>query len=158
MASTYEPIATYTAPSTTSTYTFSSIPSTYTDLVVIFNGTTTAANSVYMRFNGDTTNSYSMTYLYGSGSSATSGRSTSTGSIYCYDTPTSQSMLTVNVQNYSNSTTYKTSLIRGSAAASDVTAIAGLWAKTNAITSLELYTNSTFTTGSTFTLYGIKAA
>jgi hypothetical protein len=156
--STYTPIATTTLGRAAASYTFSSIPNTYTDLIAVFSGTATAANSVYIRFNGDTANNYSFTYLYGSGSSASSGRTATTGNIYAIDIPTSQTNLLVNVNNYSNTTTFKTSLQRGNAAATAVTATVGLYRSTSAISSLEIYTNSTFTTGSTFTLYGIKAA
>jgi hypothetical protein len=66
--------------------------------------------------------------------------------------------LLVNVMNYSNATTYKTFLARGNIAAGGTEAVVGLWRNTAAITSLELLpTASTFATGSTFTLYGIKA-
>jgi len=157
MTVTYEAIASTTLGSAAASYTFTSIPSTFTDLLVVFSGSTTAANSAFLRMNGDTGNNYSMTFLYGSGSSASSGRTSSTGNIYIMDTPTSQSMLSVNIMSYSNTTTFKTALNRGSAAASNVTATVGLYRSTSAITSLELLTNSTFVSGSTFSLYGIKA-
>ena len=66
------------------------------------------------------------------------------------------------LMNYSNTTTYKTILSRTNAAANGVDATVGLWRSTSAITSIEIGKNSgmsgTFQIGSTFTLYGIKAA
>ena len=158
MASTYTPIATQTLGSATASVTFSSISGTYTDLLIVFNGTSTAGNSIYTRYNSDTANNYSFTYLYGNGTTASSGRTATTGNVYVCDVATSQTMATINVMNYSNTTTYKTSLNRGGPASTSTDASVGLWRNTSAITSVEVYTNSTFTTGSTFTLYGIKAA
>jgi hypothetical protein len=158
MPKTYEPIATQTLGSASASVTLSSIPATYTDLVLVFNGNATTAASIGLRFNGDTATNYSMTYLYGSGSAASSGRSSTANDIYCMDLPTSNSTLVCQIQNYSNTTTNKTSLQRGNAAATAVTATVGLWRNTAAITSVTLYVATTFATGSTFTLYGIKAA
>ncbi len=66
----------------------------------------------------------------------------------------------VQIQNYSNASTYKTCLIRGNDANNYVLATVGLSRSTSAITSISLATSSgaQFVTGSTFTLYGIKAA
>jgi hypothetical protein len=64
-----------------------------------------------------------------------------------------------NVQNYSNTTTYKTVLSRGSSN-NYVFAWVDVWRNTAAISSLTISTDgsSNFTAGSTFSLYGIKAA
>jgi hypothetical protein len=61
--------------------------------------------------------------------------------------------------NYSNTTTYKTSIARYGTAGSLTLAQATLWRSTAAITSLTIVVlGSTFTAGSTFNLYGIAAA
>ena len=165
MASTYTPIATTTLGSSAASYTFSSIPSTYTDLVIVSSATITAPTSAswFMRFNGDTASNYSDTYMYGSGSSAGTLRDSSiTGIRFAAGANGSadQSTSITNIQNYSNSTTYKTILSRYSNAAADVSAYVGMWRSTSAITSITLYLASTanFATGSTFTLYAIQAA
>jgi hypothetical protein len=155
---TYEPIATTTLGSAAASYTFSSIPSTYTDLVVVFNGSTTSAASAYLRMNGDTASNYSATYLYGNGTTAGSGRTTSVTEIFLFDTPTSNSTEIFSVMNYANTTTYKTAITRGGGAANTVYATVGMRRNTAAVTSLTIFTGNTFITGSTFTLYGIKAA
>jgi len=156
MPKTYEPIATHTLSSAQASYTFTSISGAYTDLVIVFNGAATSANNVYIQFNSDTGNNYSMTYIYGSGTTATSGRTSNTSNIYAMGLPTSNSTLTMTVLNYSNTTTFKTCLQRGAEAA--VTATVGLYRSTAAINAVKLLTDTTFATGSTFTLYGIKAA
>lgn len=164
MPSTYTPIATYTASGTVSDYTFTSIVGTYTDLVLVVTPTTTAANSsIFVQFNSDTGSNYSATYIYGSGSTAGSGRITSAnaGSIAFSSDNTTPYTIKTSIQNYSNSTTNKTYLSRSSAASStsgDLTYV-GLWRSTSAITAIKLYPNTgSFTSGSVFTLYGIKAA
>ncbi len=61
-------------------------------------------------------------------------------------------------QNYSNTTTYKTVLSRCSNPTGGTLAVAGLWRSTAAITSITLTpTAGNWLSGSTFTLYGIKA-
>ena len=123
MASTYVPLATTTLGSAQSSYTFSSIPGTYTDLILILNGYGDGpdGNSVVCRVgNGsvDSGTNYSTTRLSGSGSAASSGRSTNadfmrlqnlTGQSTSSSNPTD---LIVHFMNYSNTTTYKTVLNR----------------------------------------------
>jgi hypothetical protein len=161
MPNTYEPIATYTAPSTISDYTFTSIPSTYTDLIVVINGTmNTSENSLAMRFNGDTTTNYSTTAVYGTGASAASLRFTSDNKMYVGRMgSTNNSTSIFQIQNYSNTTTNKTVLSRGNSP-SIVMATVALWRSTAAITSIYIadYGANSFLSGTTFTLYGIKAA
>lgn len=165
MAKTYEPIATTTLGSAQATVTFSSITGTYTDLVLICQ-TSVASGTVQnqIQFNSDTGTNYSATILSGNGSTALSTRNSSVSQITLgyddYNTTAIGQMSIVNIQNYSNATTYKTTIQRGSNANTGVSATVGLWRSTAAITSI-LVKNSggvNFATGSTFTLYGIKAA
>jgi hypothetical protein len=163
MAKTYEPIATYTIPSATANYTFSSISGTYTDLVIVVTGNSTAAADLWMQVNGDTGSNYSTTQLSGTGSSALSQRSSNRANFNvnfnAYMSTTVAANYIIQLQNYSNTTTYKTMLARCNNANQAVDATVGLWRNTAAITSVTLIANgSTFATGSTFTLYGIKAA
>jgi hypothetical protein len=63
--------------------------------------------------------------------------------------------------NYANTTTYKTVLARSNVTDFRVAAIVGLWRSTSAINTIQLRSDNSsynFTTGSTFTLYGISAA
>jgi hypothetical protein len=168
--STYTPIATTTLGSNTTTVTLSSIPSTYTDLrVVIVPASSSGTNGIRMRINGDTGTNYSATYLGGNGSSAASARDTSDSNMQIswyigIDTTLGKQIYTLDFMNYSNATTYKTILIRNSAAAAAVEGNVGLWSSTSAINSLSFNINTfgsstgDFITGSTFTLYGIAAA
>ena len=157
---TYEAIATNTLGSTTSSVTFSSIPSTYTDLVIVVAGSlTTGVDNVCMRFNSDSGSNYSTTYILGNGSTATSARNSNLTNTGRCVMGTASSMVLYSLQNYSNTTTYKTVLGRGGETGYGVDARVSLWRNTAAITSIVLTAvSSTLTAGSTFTLYGIKAA
>jgi hypothetical protein len=161
----YDSIATVNASSgSLATITFSSIPSTYTHLQIRAMGRSDTgsegAQVAYMQFNGDTGSNYSNTFLYGDGSSVISGRSSSQTSIGGMGrSGTSQGNGIIQVMNYSNTTTNKTTIGRGSLASQLVIATVGLWRNTGAITSVKLEPESgTIDTGSTFTLYGIKSA
>lgn len=168
---TYEPIATTTASGSVSQITFSSIASTYTDLVVVVNGyanygfadRTTLALRVG---NGsiDTTSIYSNSSLYGNGTAAGSNRGTAQSYIFTGVISEKNGTTIINLQNYSNTTTYKTVITRGnslgSTAAQDVSTTVGLWRSASAINTLQIYVadGTNFGSGSTVTLYGIAAA
>lgn len=174
MPSTYEPIATTTLGSDTATVSFTSIPSTYTDLILVFVGAVASAGwEVGIRFNNDATSLYTTTILYGNGSSATSERLT-TSSLGIVDswtggnhgTTLGKNSAIFQIMNYSNTTTYKTALVRGNAndstGAPFVTGAVGLWRSTSAINRVDFIsypvTPINIKTGSTITLYGIKSA
>lgn len=161
--STYSTIATTTLASAAASYTFSSIPSTYTDLIVVMNGQIASGgnDSVLYQFNGDTATNYSGTSIYGTGSGTGSDRATNTANYVAGRMSSAANSTSIfQVQNYANTTTYKTSLARASVPDAIVLAYVGLWRSTAAINSIKLYTASAvnFNVGTTFTLYGILAA
>ena len=165
MASTYTPIATTTLGSAGTTVDFTSISGTYTDLVIVIQLKGNAVNTTSgLRFNSDTASNYSATAISGDSSGAFSWRNTSTTRINMENTGASFNNVwgqyNISIQNYANATTYKSVLIRSGAATGETNAIVGLWRKTpEAITSINLYaTSGSWAAGSTFTLYGIKAA
>lgn len=158
----YTPIASQTLSSAAATVTFSSIPQNYTDLVLVSENKNTANNfdEVGIQFNGDTSSNYSRTRFFGDGSSPSSGGSNNTnkGAIQINST-TEFGPVIANIQNYSNSTTYKTVLSRGNAVGY-VSIYVSTWRNTNAITEITLLpdTGVNFSSGTIFTLYGITAA
>ena len=162
---TYEPIATTTLGTSTATVTFSSF-SGYTDLILVCNIiSVNSGGSSSLQFNSDTGSNYSYTRLDGDGTTAVSGRASNTTTIYLSgngDTSTTVPSTTITqIMNYSNTTTYKTILSRGSwnGASKETDTRVGLWRNTNAITSISILAYAqNFATGSTFTLYGIAAA
>jgi hypothetical protein len=159
--STYTPIATTTLVSAAASYTFSSIPSSYTDLVLVINANiTSGSEDAAIQFNGDTGTNYSRTVVFADSiNGALSVRSTSQSRISVAGFSSTIGNAIIQVQNYSNTTTNKTALCRGNLTGQGTYAIAGLWRNTAAITSITVgTTGSTWTAGSTFTLYGIAAA
>jgi len=160
--STYTPIATTTLGSNQTSVTFSSLGS-YTDIIAITN-VSGNDGAICIRFNGATSN-YSYTNLRGNGSTASSSRVTS--ATYIGSTSnlsvTAGSLQTAiwNIQNYRNTSTYKTVLFRDGMASHITGTVAGLWSSYSAITSISFspeFGSNVFYTGSTFTLYGIQEA
>jgi hypothetical protein len=160
MAATYEVINTQTLSTATSAITFSSIPQTYTDLVVILTGSITESFcDCTLTFNNDTGSNYSDTLMVATAGGNGSGRHSNQTFSRGFYFESGQSNCIWNVMNYSNSTTYKTTIGRSNATASEIEFSANLWRSTSAITTITVTgQGATFTSGSMLTLYGIKAA
>ena len=162
--STYTPIATTTLGSATPSYTFTAISNAYTDLILISSlpGNQPGANLSIRVGNGsiDSGSNYSFTQLYGTGSAAASLRASNQTAMKVGVVAGTNSMQIVQFQNYSNTTTYKTVLFRGSAPSNYVDAAVGLWRSTSAINQIYIADESgtNLGVGSTFTLYGIASA
>ena len=159
MTSTYQAIASTTLSSNTATVTFNSIPGVYTDLILIGDSTSNALGAVYVYFNGVTgTTNYSATVLSGNGSSGSSFRSTDTDQTLCSVVDTTKSSFSVNIMSYSNTNVFKTLISRGGVTTFATRAFAGLWRSTSAVTSISVFNGGgSFVSGSTFTIYGVKA-
>ena len=165
MTATYEKIATTTLGSAQATVEFTSISQSYTDLILVTNtGISTAADhAIFMQVGNnsyDTGSNYSSTYMFGTGSTAVSGReSNATRALTMRTTSTLIGNGFVHCMNYSNTTTNKTFLSRGNTSDGMTVAYVNLWRSTSAINRIKLTdeTGANFLTGSTFTLYGIKA-
>lgn len=169
---TYTPIARTTLSTTSSTVTFSSISGSYTDLVLVVNGSIDSTNtpSLAIRLNSDTGNSYSSTIMEGNGTAAYSQKYSGSRTLMqfnyytaFYSTNIANAIL--HIQNYSNATTYKTVLCRFNITggnAPGTAASVGLYrGSTSAVTSISIspdFGAINFSSGSTFTLYGIAAA
>ena len=134
--------------------------------VLVVNSTVaTVNNSTYIQFNGDSTGgNYSVTILSGTGSTVSTTRYSSYNTPYIEwngvpGTSTNLNITVVNIMNYSNSTTYKTFISRSNNSSYGTDAIVGSWRNTAAINSIKIIQPTyTFNAGTTFTLYGIKAA
>jgi hypothetical protein len=160
---TYTSLATQTLSSNTATITFSSISQSYTDLVIVVNGGQSVATAnAYFQFNNDTTALYSNVYMSGNGTTAVTARVADQNFIrmdyYGWETSLNGNAI-INIQNYSNTTTYKTALIRYNTAGYGTSAIVGTWRSTSAINRVDIKSEAyAWLSGSTFTLYGIAAA
>jgi hypothetical protein len=173
MPVTYESIATVSP--TNAAGTFTSIPQTYTDLIVVVKARVTSAWDIFaMQANG-AGSGYSGTYIESTGNSGgyTAGRGTSEisfrggyipGTSYTNDWSTD----VYHISNYSDSTKWKNSLanarfqsgVGGTTASFSIQLKIGMIQSTTAITSLVYGTanGSNFASGTTISLYGIKAA
>jgi len=169
MPATYEPIASQTLGSDTATVEFTSIPGTFTDLVLVcFERGTDNSASGALRFNADTGSNYSRTRLLGFSSGAISTRDSNDTSILAGSSALNNATSGIfstsvhQIMSYANANVYKTVLASAadpSNTDSRVHRVVGLWRSTSAITTITyLHRSANFAAGSTFSLYGIKAA
>lgn len=168
MPRTYEPIATYTFSSAANSYTFSSIPQTYTDLVMVFTSTNSSStDGISIRVgNGslDTGSNYSVVAMLSNGAYAHQSfrevSQTSFTNMGITNTSTRQVSI-YNFLNYSNTASNKVVLARTNIVDFRVSQINGYWRSSSAINTIQVRSDNAsynFTSGSTITLYGIKAA
>ena len=168
MANTYTLISSQVLAATATTITFSSIPSIYTDLVLRISARSDGAAQVVstrLRYNGVTTTTYSRTLLQGSGSAATSSRTSSSSQhVFIIDGATSTANTFASTEIYipsytasQNKAIFGFSVSETNATAAEMTTDAYLWSNTAAINAIEISLSSTnFLIGSSFYLYGIK--
>jgi len=163
-APTYVKIASYTAPSAVASYTFSNIPQGYTDLILTINtGSNVSGENISLRFNSDSGSNYSVTEMYSGGSQRESNQARLRLQMGPGLNTTIYDNFIANIMSYSNTTTYKTLVSRHNVATGTypgVGIMVGMWRNTAPITSIYLFLagSSNFLSGSTFTIYGIKAA
>ena len=159
------PLQSILLTSSTSTIVFSNIDQNYTDLVLVVSAKVDSGFDIWVRCNGDSASNYGYTVLTGEGTTPSSYRSTNlTEGLLAdwYGTPTTTfgHVLTFTLNNYSNTTTYKTSLARSNRAGSGLDIVTSTWRSTAAVTSLTLRASNasrTFDAGTTVDLYGIKS-
>jgi hypothetical protein len=154
---TYTPLANITLGSSAASVTFSSITA-YRDYILIIAGTASGNANIKTNFNSDTGSNYSDVYAYGNGSSTGSGTVATT---YLSQTTlkTDQSVVQMQIMDASATDKHKTVLMRSGSAGTEVKMAAGRWASTSAITTigLSLEGGNTFSTGTSFALYGIAS-
>lgn len=171
MASSRYLITSTTLSSSAASVTFSSIPATYTDLVLKVSArdtNATADNGQFrLRFNGDTATNYSLTYLYGSGAAAGSGRySNQTNAGLAFgsgDTAGNTSNTFTNMEIYIPNYTSTANKPFSSFSAPEQNGTnaymaldAALYRGTSDISSIAISATTNYASGSTFTLYGLK--
>lgn len=173
MPNTFTLIASTTLGSNTAPVTFSSIPQTFKDLVFLVSARGTASTYDYFAtyFNGDTGANYSGNMLYSSGGSAPAAGGVASvapdngGFVPRIPAPSinaaSFSNTKVYIPNYTGSAkkSYRAESLAMQASSTCFIGFTGnFWNSTAAITSVSFkpYDVGSFTTGSTFYLYGIK--
>jgi hypothetical protein len=165
MAGTYEIIGSTTLGSNQTNVSFTSIPSTYTDLVVI---SVCAGSSndlqVGLIYNDDTGLNYSITELFGSGSTTgayRAGNQTlwSLSADFSIKNTLGNSIYKTDIFSYANTGIYKTGISTLNSIGSTYPGMSsnvGMWRNTAAITKITMV--GAFLSGSSFNLYGVKAA
>jgi hypothetical protein len=171
-SNTYEAIATSTASGSSSTITFSSIPDTYTDLVFVAQYQCSLNGGLFLRYNNDSATNYSVVNMIASQNTTASYLDTNEPYIWA-DTyyqgtgtvTTDRAIVKAQIMSYLSTSKFKTTLLRSddvrTTGVSDGTvyAAAATWRSTSAITQIDvLAAAGNFIAGSTFSLYGIKAA
>ena len=160
---TYIALANTTATGGQSSITFSSIPNTYRDLVLVVNGGRESGTAgVQLRFNSDTGANYSWVTASGNGTSTFSVTQAVEGSgntyyaagYYGNFTTTLEHLGIHHIMDYSATDKHKTILSRANRAAFGLDMVAGRWANTNAITSIQVILGGALS-GTTLALYGI---
>jgi hypothetical protein len=164
-ANTYESIYSNTLASNANRIDFSSIPSTYTDLVLVILAKSNTANDIELRLNDDSGGNYSRTLMWFTTPSASISRGSNASfmriSNYAYADPIEPTLHIVNLFNYSNTSTLK-SVMNVGMSKIGIDQQNHLWRSTTAINKISIYSGVAgsvpFLAGSTFSLYGIKAA
>jgi hypothetical protein len=151
--STYDLIASNVLGSSAASVTFSSIPATYRDLVLVFTGTLSSLQDIELIPNA-TNSTGSRVFMYGDGSSTSSGTSST---LTCGYHGTNLGTTILQIFDYSATDKHKTMLFRSNDAGVGLSGQAQRWANTSAITSLELNPTGAvnFSSGCSFYLYGI---
>jgi len=174
--STYVGLANITLGSSATSVSFSSISQAYRDLVLVISGRTTYTtnndDSISLRFNSDTGSNYPGTYALGY-SGGTYSPTSNTTRLQPFSISTSASSNTspgnavINIIDYSASDKHKSVVGRGNdTVGNNVVMTAARWANTNAITSIQVYSDrylqggsaTSFAAGMTLALYGIAVA
>lgn len=160
MTATYDCIATTTLGSDAASITFSNISGSYTDLVVVMNGRNASQNDNWrFTLNDDNGSTYSYTSLVGNGSTASSSRSPNANPMYIGGISTGNIGTNIaHINNYSNTTTFKTVISRSGAADNNASAWVNMWRSTNAITKIKIDCGTgNLASGTSATIYGIKS-
>ena len=162
----------YSALSGNGTFAFNNIPQNFQDLRLVISARSTVSatqDQIAGLFNSDGNTRYSFTLLSGNGSSAVSQRGTNQTFWRIGTIPGATSTsgifgaMTVDILNYANTSTFKTSICRSAAdlnGSGESRLDVVLYQFTGAITSISFnpLAASGFTAGSTAALYGVKAS
>ena len=160
---TYTPLQSIVLTSATASVVFSNINQNYQDLILIQNTSTSSSGNIYLRYNEDSTSSYSNTVLNATSASINSGRNSATTKGFIDSDAYAQNNFKYNavthIMNYSNTTTFKTALTKASNTGIGFTANVMTYIKTSAISRIEVFANvGNLQAGSTFDLYAISPA
>jgi hypothetical protein len=163
---TYTQINRVTLAAASASVIFSSIPQNFRDLILVSNQEVSGSFGLGIRFNGDSGSSYPQVMIRNSANSVSSGSETGVQFYGSWGSQTANTryLSIFQIMDYSATDKHKSTLLRNgytdaNNGAQCVEAFAGRWANTSAVSSINVFATSSsgFSTGSTFTLYGIEA-
>ena len=157
MPSTYTKIAATTLTSNSTTVTFTSLSSDYTDLIIVVHAkrdTGSSANAL-MTFNNDTSSNYLRAYFGRGTSTIERGTDTQAGNTIWLST----TWATYHLEVYQYSATDRFKHVNIWHGSQGIFGNGQVWKSTSAISTITFNTSTNnFASGSTFSIYGIKAA
>lgn len=159
-------IADSTVESPVTSVTFSNIPSGYTDLILKASPRNTSTENAWkIRLNNDSSGAYSVRLLLGTGAAASSSSASGQSAAFVgrmsmsSDTANTFGSVDIYIPNYTSSNNKSISsdvVTENNATTAYQSLFASLWSNTSAITTITCLPDAnSFTTGSTFTLYGV---
>jgi hypothetical protein len=158
-------LANLTVSGTPASISFTGFAATYRDLYIVASANTPGNNAYYqVRFNGDTGANYSIQQQYGAGSAAAGGYQafgltsiTPTGGSSNSELGSTQlALFALDIFDYSQTNKRKVAISRSASSGNSINSWVGTWHNTAAITSIVIFPSAgAFTTGNTFTLYGV---
>lgn len=162
--STYTPIQSFTLPATSTSIVLNNLPQNYVDLLVQVTFGASTGTDIGIRFNDDATVNYS-TQRVAAVNTGTVGASRDTSVPYIQPrTPANQATTittawSINVMNYSNSSTNKTTVQRYGYSNQFTEMDTGTWRSVAPITTMTLIAigGPTFQSGTTVNVYGVEA-
>jgi hypothetical protein len=162
---TYESIVSYTLPSAGNNIILGSggegtIPSTFTDLVLVIDGALASGGtgSCYLRFNGSSSSQYSFSRLLTTGGAFANAQGTLSTQLLFSDLSADKFTVVSQIMDYTNINTYTTVLTQQYSGATYTGQFVGRWNSGAVINAITIIGHQNFNTGTTFSLYGIKAA
>jgi hypothetical protein len=160
---TYDSIVSYTLPSAGNNIILGNggegtIPSTFTDLVLVIDGSlaTGGTGSCYLRFNGSSSSQYSYSRLLNTGAALANGRNSNATSLLFSDLSTDKFTIVSQIMDYKNTNTFTTVLTQQHQVGYTGQYV-GRWSSGAVINAITIIGHQNFNTGTTFSLYGIKA-
>lgn len=160
---TYIKIASQTLTSGQVEVLFQNIPQNYTDLLIVVSATENNSDGMDMRVGNnsiDSSSNYSVTWFRGNGSAASSYRVLNYSSMEVGNVNSTVSNFIINLNNYSNTTTFKTAISRSNNTTQFAATTVSCWRNTSAINQIS-FKNGSYVNhlpSSTFTIYGIECA
>ena len=153
-------------PAGASSVSFTNIPNTYSHLQIRGVATSASTPRIYLRYNSDSGSNYTYHFLEGNGGSAvaSAGANQTENWLFIngFIAANNPAPFVIDILDYKDANKFKTmKSLHGNDNNSFgyVSLASGLWRSTSAISSIELFTNtSTFSANSQFALYGVEAA